>query len=109
MSKAVYIATMESGSGKSIVTLGLMRMLLGKIAKVGYFKPIISDFNGQKKDNHIDTVLSYFDLDIDFDDAYAFTKSEVLEKQHNGEHDAIIDRVIEKYKALEEKFDFILN
>ncbi len=108
MSKAVYIATMESGSGKSIVTLGLMRMLLGKIAKVGYFKPIISDFKGVKKDNHIDTVLSHFQLNISFDDAYAFTKSEVLEKQHNGEHDVIIDRIIEKYKALEENFDFIL-
>lgn len=107
MSKAVYIATMESGSGKSIVTLGLMRMLLGKVAKVGYFKPIISDFNGDKKDNHIDTVRKHFDLDIEFDDAYAFTKSEVLEKQHNGKH-AIIDKIIEKFKALEEKYDFIL-
>ncbi len=108
MSKAVYIATMESGSGKSIVTLGLMRMLLGKIAKVGYFKPIISDFKDKKKDNHIDTVLSHFDLDISFNQAYAFTKSEVLEKQHTGEKDAIIDKIIEKYKALEEKYDFIL-
>jgi len=108
MSKAVYIATMESGSGKSIVTLGLMRMLLGKVAKVGYFKPIISDFNGEKKDNHIDTVRSHFELDIQFDEAYAFTKSEVLEMQHNGHNDAITDRIIEKYKALEEKYDFIL-
>ncbi len=108
MSKAVYIATMESGSGKSIVTLGLMRMLLGKVAKVGYFKPIISDFKDKKKDNHIDTVRKYFNLDIQFDDAYAFTKSEVLENQHNGSQDAIIDKIIEKYKALEEKYDFIL-
>jgi len=108
MSKAVYIATMENGSGKSIVTLGLMRMLLGKVAKVGYYKPIISDFNGDKKDNHIETVRKHFELDISMDDAYAFTKSEVLEKQHNGEHDAIIDKIIEKYKALEEKYDFIL-
>lgn len=108
MSKAVYIATMESGSGKSIVTLGLMRMLLGKVAKVGYFKPIISDFNGEKKDNHIDTVRSHFNLNIDFEDAYAFTKSEVLAMQHNGEQDKITDRIIEKFKALEEKYDFIL-
>ena len=108
MSKAVYIATMESGSGKSVVTLGLMRMLLGKIAKVGYFKPIISDFKIQKKDNHIDTVLKHFQLDINFEEAYAFTKSEVLEMQHNGEQNKITDYIIEKYKALEERFDFIL-
>jgi len=108
MSKAVYIATMESGSGKSIVTLGLMQMLLGKVAKVGYFKPIISDFKKDKKDNHIDTVKKYFNLDISFDEAYAFTKSEVLEHQHNGNHYYIIDKIIEKYKALENKYDFIL-
>ena len=108
MSKAVYIATMESSSGKSIVTLGLMRMLLGKVARVGYFKPIISDFKNGKKDNHIDTVRKYFNLDISFDEAYAFTKSEVLENQHNGKQDDVIDKIIEKYKALEEKYDFIL-
>ena len=108
MSKAVYIATMESGSGKSIITLGLMQLLLGKIAKVGYFKPIISDFGKEKKDNHIDTVRKYFNLDISFDEAYAFTKSEVLEHQHNGNHDYIIDVIIEKFKALENKYDFIL-
>ncbi len=108
MSKAVYIATMESNSGKSIVTLGVMRMLLGKVAKVGYFKPIISDFKDKKTDNHIETVVKYFNLDIEFDEAYAFTKSEVLAKQHNGENDGIIDMIIQKYKALEEKYDFIL-
>ncbi len=108
MAKAVFIATMESGSGKSIVTLGLMRMLFGKLAKVGYFKPIISDFKDGKKDNHIDTVRKHFKLDVSFDDCYAFTKSEVLEKQHHGGRDSIIDTIIEKYKYLEEKYDFIL-
>jgi len=108
MSKAVYVATMESGSGKSIVTLGFMQMLLGKVAKVGYFKPIISDFKNGKKDNHIDTVRQFFDLEISFDEAYAFTKSEILELQHNNHQDLIVDKIIEKYKALEQNYDFIL-
>lgn len=108
MSKAVYIATMEKGSGKSIVTLGLMRMLRGKVAKVGYFKPIISDLEEGEIDNHIDTILSHFQLDIKYDKAYAFTKSEVLTKMHQGKVDAIFDRIIERYKAIEEKHDFVL-
>jgi phosphate acetyltransferase len=108
MSKAVYIATMEHGSGKSIVTLGLMRMLLGKVAKVGYFKPIISDLEGKKYDNHINTVRSHFDLDLSYEEAYAFTKSEVLAKKHEGQIDEVLDTIIEKYKSLEEKYDFIL-
>jgi len=108
MSKAVYIATMEHGSGKSIVTLGLMRMLLGKVAKVGYFKPIISDFKGEKIDNHINTIRTHFNLDITCEEAYAFTKSEVLVKMHDGQIDEVLDKIIEKYKALEEKYDFVL-
>ena len=108
MSKAVYIATMEKGSGKSIVTLGLMRMLLGKVAKVGYFKPIISDLEGKKYDNHINTVRSHFELDLSYEEAYACTKSEVLAKKHEGQIDEVLDRIIEKYKSLEEKYDFIL-
>ena len=108
MSKAVYIATMEHGSGKSIVTLGLMRMLFGKVAKVGYFKPIISDFEGAAHDNHINTVRKHFKLDIECEDAYAFTKSEVLAKKHAGQIDEVLDKIIQKYKALEEKYDFVL-
>ena len=64
MSKAVYIATTEPNSGKSIISLGLMQMLLGKAAKVSYFRPIIDDFEPGGIDNHINTISSYFNLGI---------------------------------------------
>ena len=108
MNKAVYIATSEPESGKSIIALGLMRMLLGKTKKVGYFRPIIDDFPIDKKDNHIDTVLSHFDLDMNYEDCFAITGSEVIHKKSTGNEGEIIDIIIEKYKDLEEKFDFIL-
>ena len=63
MKKAIYIATIEENCGKTIITLGLLRMLLGKTAKVGYFRPVIEDYEEGKKDTHIDMVISYFDLD----------------------------------------------
>ncbi len=108
MSKAIYIATMERGSGKSIVTLGLMRMLLGKVVKVGYYKPIISDLEGKKYDNHINTACTHFELDLSCKQAYAYTKSEVLAKKHEGKNNEILDRIIHKYKILEQKYDFVL-
>jgi len=106
--KSIYIATGEPESGKSIITLGLMRMLLGKTKKVGYFRPIIDDFHTEEKDNHIDTVLSHFDLNMKYEECYAVTGSEVIHKKTNGKEDEIIDKIIEKYKALENRFDFIL-
>lgn len=108
MSKAVYIATTEPDSGKSIISLGLMQLLLGKAAKVGYFRPIIDDFELGKIDNHINTVSQYFNLDIPFAEAYAFTRSEVIQRKNEDRDDEIIGKIIEKYKAIEERFDFVL-
>ncbi len=108
MSKAIYIATSDYNSGKSIITLGLMSILIGKTAKVGYFRPIIEDFVDGEVDNHIETVLSYFNLDIDFEDAYAITKSKLIKKKNKGKIGEVLDLIIEKYKKLEERFDFVL-
>ncbi len=108
MNKAIYIATSEANSGKSIVALGLMRMLLGKTAKVGYFRPIIDDVKKGKKDNHINTIISHFNLSINPNEAYAFTRSEFINKRNEGKEGEIFDKIIEKYKSLEEKNDFML-
>lgn len=108
MSKAVYIATSDHNSGKSIITLGLMSILIGKTAKVGYFRPIVEDFIDGELDNHIETVLSYFNLDIKFEDAYAITKSKLIKKKNKGKIGEVLDLIIEKYKKLEERFDFVL-
>ena len=108
MSKAIYIATSDQNSGKSIVTLGLMSILIGKTAKVGYFRPIVEDFVDGELDNHIETVLSHFNLDIKFEEAYAITKSKLIKKKNKGKIGEVLDLIIEKYKKLEERFDFVL-
>ncbi|MFV0544559.1 MAG: phosphate acetyltransferase [Marinicella pacifica] len=106
--KAVYIATTEANSGKSIASLGLMQLLLGKVAKVGYFRPIIDDLSPGKTDNHINTVISHFNLNLQFDEAYTFHRSEVIDLLNHNKKDELIRRIIEQYKSLEERFDFIL-
>ena len=108
MNKGIYIATLESHSGKSMISLGLMRTLLGKMMKVGYFRPIINDTPSGERDNHIDTILSYFKLNIPYEDTFAFTRSEVINKRNQGKAGEVIDTIISKYKKLEEDFDFIL-
>jgi phosphate acetyltransferase len=106
--KAIYITTIESHSGKSIVSLGLMKLLMGKTPKVGYFRPIIDDFKEGEIDNHIKTITSHFNLDLAFEDAYAFQRSEVIRLKNENREDKIISRIIEKYKMLEERFDYLL-
>lgn len=106
--KAIYIATTEPNSGKSIISLGLMPLLLNKRIKVGYFRPIIDDFKQGKIDNHINTIIKYFKLDLTFEDAYAFTRSEIIRKKNENKEDEIIGKIIEKYKGIEERFDFVI-
>lgn len=108
MSKGIYVATIEPNSGKSVVVLGLMRMLLGKTAKVGYFRPIIEDTKIGEMDNHINTVVSYFEIDINYKKTFAYTRSEVLDLYNKGKSGDVIDEIISKYKYLEERFDFVL-
>lgn len=108
MNKAIYIATIEANSGKSIVTLGLMHLLLGKMARVGYFRPIINDYPEGEKDNHIETVLTYFGIPMEYEEAYACTRSEVVLKNSRNQEDEVLDTIISKYKAIESRFDFVL-
>jgi phosphate acetyltransferase len=106
MTKNVFIASAEPYSGKSLVALGLVNLLLGKAQKVAYFKPIINLNPGDTKDVHIDTVLSYFKLPIRYEDSYAFTGQEALKLLEKQNQDEMIDTIIHKLKKLEESHDF---
>lgn len=85
-----------------------MQLLLGKTAKVGYFRPIIDDVSNGKTDNHIDTILSYFNVDMKPDEAYAYTRSQVVQLKNKDKDDEIVGHIIHKYKTIENRFDFVL-
>ncbi len=108
MNKAVYIATIEPFSGKSLISIGLMNELLTKKNKVGYFRPVIDDYSDGKRDNHILTMLEYFKLDLKYEDAFAFTRSQVIDLLNQGKENKILETIIRKYKKLENRYDFIL-
>ncbi|NEU09523.1 phosphate acetyltransferase [Flavihumibacter sp. R14] len=106
MTKTIFIASAEPHSGKSIIALGLVNMLLGKAQKIGYFKPIINEDQAGKKDVHIETIMSYFDLPINYEDTYAFKRPEALQRLENKGQGEMIDIIINKFKKLEENYDF---
>ena len=106
MTKTIFIASAEPYSGKSIISLGLVNMLLGKAQKIGYFKPIINTDPTETKDTHIKTILEHFNLPIKFEDAYAYTRLEAMQHQEKGTQGEMIDTIITKFKKLEESYDF---
>ena len=108
MSKAIYIASSESNSGKSVITLGLMNILVGKIKKIAYFKPVIKESGPNCKDIYIETMIDHFGLNIKYEDSFAFTYNELLKFRSEGNTAFIIDTIISKYKKLEDSHDFVL-
>jgi phosphate acetyltransferase len=59
-------------------------------------------------DNHIETVISAFWLDIAFEDAFAIKRKLIKKKKNKGKIGEVLDLIIDKYKRLEEQFDFVL-
>ncbi|MBG7611111.1 phosphate acetyltransferase [Polaribacter sp. BAL334] len=108
MSKAIYITTIESNSGKSLVSLGILRMMLNKSSKVGYFRPIINKSNNSNFDDHTNTAIKYFNLNIKYEDCYTYEQSEIVALLSEGKSDEIIQKIINHYKKLEANFDYVL-
>ncbi len=106
--KSIFIATAEPFTGKSIIALGLVDMLLANAQKVGYFKPIINHKPEEKVDTHIDTLIRHFELPITYANAFAYSREEANLLAESGMQGEIIDTIISKYKAMEADYDFTI-
>ncbi|MCB0205114.1 MAG: phosphate acetyltransferase [Anaerolineae bacterium] len=108
MSKSIFLATTDAYSGKSLVSVGITELILRRTNKVGVFRPVISRGPEEGCDKNIDLLLTHFRLPLDYEETYAFSQREASDLIAHGGYDAFLDRIIEKYKALESKVDFIL-
>ena len=75
---------------------------------MGIFRPVIEVPPDKGHDKNIDLLLNYYNLDLDYEDTYAFYRYQVQDMIAEGRYDDVLDTIIEKYKALEEKTDFVL-
>lgn len=109
MANNLFITSTEARSGKSLISLGIMELLLRNIEKVAFFRPFVNIERSPDK-QHTDLVLisSYFNLEIPYDKMYAFTTREADNLVALGKQEELIEGIINKYKALEKDYDFIL-
>jgi phosphate acetyltransferase len=106
MNKSIFVATAEPYSGKSIVSMGLVKMLLSRAKNIGYFKPIVNKDPRESKDVHIETMINYFNLQLNYEDAYGFTRAQANKLIEAGKESEIFDTIINKFKKLEENYGF---
>lgn len=106
MSKNLYIATCEPGSGKSLVVLGVMELLSRRVDRLGFFRPIIR--SDEKRDNDTELIISRYCLSQDPDDTYGMTYDQARSISSESSANDFLKRILERYRAIESENDFVL-
>jgi phosphate acetyltransferase len=105
MSKSLFIATLEPSGGKSVVALGIMELLSRRLHNIGFFRPIIPD---GESDNNIQLILNRYNLKLSHNDMYAYKHEAARHMVSHGQSDVLVKNILDKYKALENRCDFVL-
>ncbi|MCF8235893.1 MAG: phosphate acetyltransferase [Bacteroidales bacterium] len=106
MSRSLYLASAEPETGKSLIVLGVMNLLASQVGRVGFFRPIIH--SGNQTDPHIRLVSERYDLPYEYDAMYGVKSDDALMKIQEGDTDSLITDIINKYKKLQKRCDFVL-
>ena len=109
MSKNIYITAIEPHSGKSAVTMGVMEFLIRNIDKVAFFRPIINTESKTKdQDDVINLISTYYNIKTPYNKMFAYTFEEAKSFVARGHHEELLEGILDKYKTLESKHDFVL-
>lgn len=104
--RSLYITATQKNVGMLFVSLGFMEMLKRKLHRVAFFRPIIE--SKEKKDHSITFMLQHYKLDMDYEACYG-CDIEYAEKMFAaGESQALYTELLEKFKTLEARYDFVL-
>src|SRR5436190_4419345 len=90
MAITLYLAPVQRGSGRSLLTLGLLNFLAQRAEKVSLFRPIAEE--GQ----------------AGTDGTSGVTFDQARRSMAAGEYEALVKRIVERYKDLEGKSDAVL-
>ncbi len=106
MARSLYLASLEPRTGRSLVTLGVMELLTSRIGKVGYFRPVI--LSGDVPDPRTELIVQRFGLDATSHPLSAYSAEQIDHLLADGETDDVFKTILERYKAIEEHYDFVL-
>ncbi|MEK6658091.1 MAG: phosphate acetyltransferase [Campylobacterota bacterium] len=104
--KSLYISAQEKNVGTLFVSMGMMEVLKRNLHRVAFFRPVILSKNIRDKD--IDFISKRYNLDVNYEDAYGFDIDYVEGMIASKRTDELINELIEKFKKLEENYDFVL-
>lgn len=113
MTKGIFITGTDTGVGKTIVTAGILHLLISKGFKASYFKAALSgtEENGVSIPSDTSIVCKVSELNEKFDDITPYMyKTPVSPHLASKLENRTISKeiVMEKFKQLKQKYDYIV-
>lgn len=108
MSNSLYVTATEERSGKSVIVLGIMQMLMNQLHRVAFFRPIINDHVQDEPDHDIMLIRNYFKLEQEYESCYGCTLKKAYELINSGREDDLHDLILMKYRDLADDYEFVL-
>ena len=106
MTQGIYIVGAEPGSGKSVVALGMMEMLSGSMAKIGFFRPVVRD--EKKPDNITRLIIKRYGLDLSYEKLYGCGYDLAQGMFSRNREEDLLKMILGKYRDLERECDLIV-
>jgi phosphate acetyltransferase len=101
MARAVYVASVEGHTMKSVVALGVLEQLNQNYGRVAVFRPVTPD--ARARDNVLELLFSQATARVDFTDCIGVSYAEL----HAGPERAL-EKIVSRYRALEADCDAVL-
>ncbi len=106
MSRGLYITGTGPRSGKSVVILGIMELLAGRIGNIGFFRPVA--YPDAEHDHSIQLISKLQKLKLPCESFCGCTYEEAASAIRGGHLSMLPAQILEKYKSLEDQCDFVL-
>ncbi len=106
MARSVYVTAMEPGSGKSVVTLGLMEMLSARVERLGFYRPMVA--SATELDPQIELVRRRYRLDASYEEMHALSDEEAQAAIASGVFGQIEKQVVSGFRTLEDRCDVVI-
>lgn len=103
MARNLYVTAMEPQSGKSLVALGMMELLSRRVGRLGFFRPIVP--SATEPDPQTVLLKSRYQLEASEEEMRALSESEASAM---GDYEKLRKQVVDAYKRLESRCDFVL-
>ncbi len=101
MARSIFVASPEGYTGKSSVALGLVDLFVGRVTKVGVFRPVARTDQG--RDSVLELLLKVDGVDLDYDRCIGVSYDQV-----HADPEGALATIVQRYRELERECEAVV-